>query len=599
MKKKLLAGSPLKLVCLTGFILALVVSLVMVIFFPARGNPSLTFAAELRAYDLFDAPRRVLGGENPAQIEARLSRLQKQARTAEDQLSVLKRRRALAQIDRRYIASYEKAAGEAADAFAYSSPIAVVAAEALLLAGTPSGDDLDRLRDYGSRLSQSRFGLLELGIHFFTGDLENPARAVALSGIDRLLAEDYPGLPEQIQRDILLDDFLLRTYRRDVSGASQRLDALLAASSQSMVMAQIPSVDIPTELTRLAAEFYYDHNNPLKAAQFFLALGGETDIAIAADALFLAGETLAARNIWFALSSGSNNADLVARQAELPLRTRSYYNLAASAATREEEAYWLEQMFSTVTVAANFVTGIARSSPSGSQVQTPMDSTRLFSVLRYSRLLETSTANAILDDAIRGEFRDNPLLDLELLRRSLDSWPPTRGAAEVWMLLERNPSNEAVYEWAAWYFDLKKLYSETSRLLLDANRKGIYGSWYDLNRGLALVREGKTDEGERILKEAVLANSYPDWRFFANLGRIYESRRAISTAIEYYESAAALVSERFPSEKPAAALVQMRLNRCFEALGRMEESRRALEYAYELDPENINIRQAFRRVSGN
>jgi len=594
MKKKLLAGNPLKLVCLTGFILALVVSLVMVIFFPARVNPALAFAGELRSYDLFDAPRRVLGGENPAQIETRLSRLQKQVRTVEEQLSVLKRRRALAQIDRRYIASYEKAAGEAADAFAYSSPIAVVAAEALLLAGAPQGDDLDRLRDYGSRLTQSRFGLMELGIHFFTGDLENPARAVALNGIDRLLAEDYPGLPEQIQRDILLDDFLLRAYRRDVSGASQKLDALLAASSESMIMASIPA-----ELTRLAAEFYYDHNNPLKAAQFFLALGGETDIAIAADALFLAGETSAARNIWFALSSGSNSVDLVAHQAELPLRTRSYYNLAASAVTREEEAYWLEQMFSTVTVAANFVTGIARSSPSGSQVQTPMDSTRLFSVLRYSRLLETSTANAILDDAIRGEFRDNPLLDLELLRRSLDSWPPTRGAAEVWMLLERNPSNEAVYEWAAWYFDLKQLYSETSRLLLDANRKGIYGSWYDLNRGLALVREGKTDEGERILKEAVLANSYPDWRFFANLGRIYESRRAISTAIEYYESAAALVSERFPSEKPAAALVQMRLNRCFEALGRMEESRRALEYAYELDPENINIRQAFRRVSGN
>ncbi|MDR1802685.1 MAG: hypothetical protein LBQ94_03690 [Treponema sp.] len=585
MKKKLLAGSPLKLVCLTGFILALVVSLVMVIFFPARSNPALAFATELRSYDLFDAPRRVLGGENPAQIEARLSRLQKQARTAEEQLSVLKRRRALAQIDRRYIASYEKAAGEAADAFAYSSPIAAVAAEALLLAGAPQGDDLDRLRDYGSRLSQSRFGLMELGIHFFAGDLSNPARAATLSGIDRLLAEDYPGLPEQIQRDFILDDFLLRTYRRDISGASQRLDALLAASSESMIIASLPS-----EVTRLAAGFYYDHNNPLRAAQFFLALGGETDIAIAADALFLAGEISAARNIWFALSSGSNSADLVARPAEDRVRTRSYYNLAASAATREEEAYWLEQMFSAATLAANF----ARSSQSGSQVQTPMDSTRLFSVLRYSRLLETNTAIAIL-----GDYRDNPLLDLELLRRSLDSWPPTRGAAEVWMLLERNPSNEAVYEWAAWYFDLKKLYSETSRLLLDANRKGIYGSWYDLHRGLALVREGKTDEGERLFKEAILANSYPDWRFFANLGRIYESRRAISTAIEYYEGAAALASEKFPSEKPAAALVQMRLNHCFEALGRMEESRRALEYAYELDPENINIRQAFRRVGGN
>jgi tetratricopeptide (TPR) repeat protein len=228
-----------------------------------------------------------------------------------------------------------------------------------------------------------------------------------------------------------------------------------------------------------------------------------------------------------------------------------------------------------------------------------MDSTRLFTTLKYSRLLDDDTAIAILDDV-----REEPLLDLEILRREIDSLPSTRATAEVWLLLNRHPSSEAVHEWAAWYFDLKKLYNETDRLLLEASRKGMDGTWYNLHRGLAFIREGKTDAGEKILKEATQANKNPDWRIFANLGRIYESRRAISTALEYYESAAALVSEsKFPSEnrflldRAAAAQVQMRLSRCLGALGRTEESLRALEYAYELDPDNMNIRRELRRVN--
>ena len=591
MKKKLTRGTPLKPVLITGFILVLIISFAMAFFASAgRGESSpeaATFTAELRLYDLFDAPKRVLEGENPAQIEARLSRLQRLAGSVEEQLSVLKRRRALAQIDRRYIPSYEKAAREAAEVYAYSSPIAAVAAEALLLDGPPLGEDLERLRSYGSRVSQSRFGLLELGIDFFSGDLEDPARAAALPGIDGLLSGDYPGLPDQIRRNILLDDFLLHSYRRDVSGATQSLNALLDVS-ESMLTALMPPALIPVEITRLAAEFYYDYNNPLRAAELFLALAGENDLARAADSLFLAGEISGARNIWFALSSGNINtgtiAGSVARQADIPLRMRSYYNLAATAATSEEESYWLEQSFS----AANFA---ARSSPSGPSV---MDRTRLFSALRYSRLLDTDTAIATLDD-----LREEPLLDLESLRREIDSLPPTRATAEVWLLLSRHPSNEALYEWAAWYFDFKQLYSETDRLLLEASRKGMYGTWFVLHQALALLRDGKTDAGEKILKEAAQGSS-PDWRIFANLGRIYESRRSISTALGYYENAATLIPEnKLQMDRASAAQLQMRLSRCLEALGRTEEGRRAIEYAHELDPENINIRRELRRVSGN
>ena len=605
MKVKFPGGNPLRFVCAVGFLLALLTGVGLVFSLLTRasqGSSVITFAAELRAYDFFDAPRRVLEGGNPAQIEERLSRLQELERNVGEQLSVLKRRRALAQIDRRYIAPYERAAREAAEAYPYSSPIAAVAAEALLLGDGIRTADIDLLLSYGSRVSQNRFGLLELGIDFFSGELEDPVRAAALPGIDGLLSGDYPGLPEQIRRDLLFDDFLLRAYRRDVSGASQRLEALLAGGSA------------PPEITRMGAEFYYDHNNPLKAAELFLALAGETDIVRAADSLFLAGEVSGARNIWFALASGTVSVDLVSRPAEIPVRMRSYYNLAATSASGEEELYWLQQSFA----AGNYAAGnsVANYAAANSTVRTAsrspseLDSARLFTTLRYSRLLEDNTAVAILDDV-----REEPLLDLELLRREIDSLPFTRATAEVWLLLGRHPSSEPLHEWAAWYFDLKKLYSETDRLLLGADRRGMYGSWFDLHSGLALLRVGRTDEGEKVLREAAQANS-PDWRIPANLGRIYESRGNISAALGYYESAAALISEsrllsestisdgnllsggNLLSERAAVAQLQMRLSRCLETLGRMVDSRRAIEYAVELDPENIIIRRELRRISG-
>jgi tetratricopeptide (TPR) repeat protein len=226
------------------------------------------------------------------------------------------------------------------------------------------------------------------------------------------------------------------------------------------------------------------------------------------------------------------------------------------------------------------------------------DSTETFSVIRYTRLLDSARSIAILDD-----YKQNPLLDLELLRRRLETLPPTRAAAEVWLLLGRHPEEEALFEWAAWYFDHQKLFDETARLVKDAARKGMAGSWTDLHRSFALLREGKIFEGEKLLRDVYAretsfqgaGNRNADWRIPANLGRIQESRRAIPAALELYEAAAALIAGQRPAENAAAALVQTRLSRCLEALGRIRESRRALEYAAELDPTNLNIRRELRR----
>ena len=562
--------SPLKPVCIIGLVLALIVSWSMVLFgviwrgnFPetagyAQGTMRNAFARELRDFDLFDAPRRVLAGENPAQIERRLSRLQRQARSVEEHLSVLKRRRELALLDRRYILYYERAAREAAEAFPFSAPLAAVAAEAVILGGSPDARAL--LGTYAGRVTQARFGPLELAMHILAGNLNDPAQAAGIPGLENLLSHDFSGtLTGTAGQNLLINEFLLRAVRREIPGASARLNTLLASGD--------------TGIQRMAAEFFYDHNNPRRAAEIFAQLANENtndmDILRLADSLALAGEIPGARNIWFALSSGT------AGQPEAA-RSRLFYNMAASSTDRQEEAVWLERLFSY----------------RAQRGQNVMDSTAVYSVIRYTRLLDTPRGIAALSESVvsAGESMERqPLLDLEHLRRNLDTWPPTRASAEVWLLLNRHPGEQAILEWAAWYFEHQRLYAESTRLLNDAARQGMTGTWLDLHRSLALIRQGDITEGERLLREAGTGSQ--DWRIFANLGRIHESHRQTSAALEAYGIAAMLVDERI-----AAAQVQMRLSRNLEALGRRQESRDALERALELDPDNLNIRRELRRL---
>ena len=553
MKKIRMADNPLKIICAVGLILALIVSWGMVLAAltlggPGKGKaPGNSFARSLREYDLYNAPKRVMEGESPQQVERLLSRLQRQVNSVEEQLSVLKRRRALALLDRNYIDSYEKAAKEAALNFVHSAPIAAVAAEAVVLGGDSKGDA--QLKIYAERMTQSRFDMLKLSLYALSGDLESPAKAAALPDFPDLLSLDLSSLPDQTQMALYTDEFLLMAMKGG-SEASFRLNNLL---------------NKPTpEITRMGAEYFYDHQNPLRAAELFSRSGGERDFARAADAFALAGEIPGARNIWLALSSPGGE--------EIPLQTRLrfFYNLSSSSTDILEKESWLEKLFSELLS--------SRDSP---------DSLGTYSAIRYSRLLDTERSIAVLDD-----MKGNPLADLEFLRLMQPDWPPTRAAAEVWILLGRHSENEDLYEWAAWYFERQKLYPEIERLLKEAARKGMGGPWLSLHSSYALIRAGKTADAEKILLDA---SANAGWMFYANLGRIQESRRAISSALEYYTNAASLTGSR---DRPQAALLQMRISRCHEALGNSAESRRAMEAAYELDPDNINIRRELRNLEG-
>jgi tetratricopeptide (TPR) repeat protein len=277
-----------------------------------------------------------------------------------------------------------------------------------------------------------------------------------------------------------------------------------------------------------------------------------------ADALALAGEIQGARNIWATLSADPTD-NKPSEQA------RFLYNLARTAATESETASWLEKIFS-----------------SPREIR---ENLGVYGAILYTRLQDSDEAIALLQNS-----GNDPLLDLEILRRQMETMPLNRAAAEVWLLLGRRPDVEDLYRWAAWYFDRQRLYAETTQLLKIVSQRQINGPWVELCRSLALIRGERIDEGQRILEEEFSKYPNGDWRYAANIARVLEGRRSISAALANYQIAANL------SDTPQdTSQIQLRICRCLDALGRQEESRQALAYALELDPLNFEARSLLER----
>jgi tetratricopeptide (TPR) repeat protein len=516
------------------------------------------FRRLLRDYDDFlvmGIESRLPGRAGPTQdqldaLGRMLDRIERNIQGTEAWLSTLKRRRDLAFRSPRFLPGYREAAGRAAAAFPWSQPIAAIAAEALLYDDASlEPENAEALKTYASLITETRFSPLVLAIRVLTGELDSPAKAQAVR-MDEILALSLPLIRDSLSGDeedrLSANLGLLLLLKGDYTGASSRIRGL-SAENRSPV------------LRRLAAEYFYDFGEPLRAAEIFYQSGAGEGMLRSADALWLENRREAARNIWRILAAGTGSAGGEAGSLDISpaARLRSLYNLAASATNREEEASWLSMLY------------LAGES----------DPLYVFGIIRYTRLLEPQQATGILE----GRAENDPLADLELLRRQGELRSMERTVAETWLLLGRHPEEERLYQWAAWYFNFQRKYEETSVLIKTAGRHGIGGVWLDLNAALPLMREGKLAEAENLLR--AIPPEAGCWQAGANLGRILESRHAPRAALEQYNTAFSLVSD-----PAAASRIQLRMAGCFRALGQTGESREALRRSVELNPGNLPAR---------
>jgi tetratricopeptide (TPR) repeat protein len=570
--------------CLAGVIITLITGGMLAFFVKYSGRNNFfsgdtaeesAFFRKMRDYDRIAESLPAAGPADTERLIRLLDELEKHALGVESHLSVLKRRRALAvggagsaagrswSGNAAALAAYRVSSERAAAFFPHSEPLAALAAEGVIRSALRenAGASLSlqeasagKLREYAAVMSGNpRFSPAALTVCVLSGDMADPARALTVPGGEALLQAGAEHRRFRGRESLILDAAILAVLKKDAPGALERIRPLLEQPAEGKNAGAA---------LRLGAELLYDFGDPERAAELFARSGDDRSIARQADALVLAGRTNAARGLWTVLAAPSAGGISGGLPPSRDIRIRSLYNLAASAGSADEEAAALERLLT-------------------------LDREHLFGVIRYTRLLPALRAIAILEDSALPDRE--ALADLELLRRRREGWPIDRTVPETWLLINRHPETEGLYQWAGYYFVFQRRYYEVPPLLRAAERKGFTGSWLDLQRAMDHIRQGRLDEAEGIL--TAIPNTDASWETHANLGRLLEAKRSYTAALESYETAAAKVRK-----KTEAAKVQLRIARCLRALGQERESLRVLEYAQSLDSENLTIRLERERV---
>ena len=486
-----------------------------------------------------------------------LDRLEKRATGVETWLSILKRRRALAQIDSRYWQNYRQSVQQAAAAYPYAEPVAAIAAAALVHDAAITREKETELRRHSALLTSPRFIPMKLSLHVLLGDLKNQETAAAklpqdINWYEEIMAWDH--LLDAAEGEAVATDLAL--MKNDEGGMQEAVAAIQGA----LAIFRSPA------LIHLAAEYFYDFGDMRHSAELFSMLQDEEAVSRQADALWLAGNSARARNVWAAAAETGSPA----------VQSRFLYNLAVTENSPASSEALLKRL-------AELDAG---------------DSSRLYGLIRYSRLFESPQAIAVLRQAPPVFSPPGALVELEILKRRTDE--AARKTAETWELLNKYPEEENLCEWGAWYFDLHHNYAETALLLRNAARNNFSGEWVSIHEGLRLIREGRLEAAEDTL--AGIAPESRSWAALANIGRIQESRHGQARAVEHYNRAMEALLDGDGSEEnwqANASRIQVRLARCFGALGMIPESREALEYAIDLNPDNLNARFELGRLIGS
>jgi tetratricopeptide (TPR) repeat protein len=325
----------------------------------------------------------------------------------------------------------------------------------------------------------------------------------------------------------------------------------------------------------------------LLAGELFSRLKDAESIEMAACALYLAGEREEALRFWEIVPS------LSAPKSDTQLR--ALYNSASLGSllniyAKKEYISSLEQLFLAV------------------QDDTSKEGISIPALVLYTRLLPEERALAMLQSEERSTRY--ALLDLELFKRNAARAGIPRTAGETWFLLNRHPADEDIYQWAAWYFEYQKLYSDSEFLFHFAEQNNVSTPALVFNKSLYAMRNEDFSGAEKLftqLKAALPAGASglfrPKdgpwsllWAANANLGIIYEARRAAGQALANYEEAVRLLEADFGHAKDRARLY-LRIAHCYEVLGRRPEIRPLLEKALELDGENVNVHRALNRLT--
>jgi len=550
----------LRITLIAGFIL-LLLALGVFAFFHFTEKPSLNrtdenFRRILQDWDsafenLFFTEREF------DQLNRELDSLEEKAVSVESWLSILKRRRALAGIHPSSAVNYRRSIDNALKAYPSSQPIIAVASSALIKNTAINRETENSLRSLLSLFTDSNLSNMRLAIHVLLGDLISPQRAQAIQSdllsISSLRPHENKDTFTEDEQAIFQNLVILKTLRRDFTGAFADIQTLLDSPSVSTL--------------RFAAEYHYDFGDLLRSAEIFSMLSGEaaaegltseaeTAMIRQSDALYLAGYKEAAYAIWKIMAESNSNETCL-------------YNLAVTTEDQNTAISYLEKIRTS---------GVLTDSLAGQ-----------YGLIRYSRFLDNQAALSLLQGSPQFPPVNYPRIDLEICKRYAQELNPGFRIAQTWLLLDRHEKNEDLYEWAAWHFIFNRSFDE-ARIFFDrVDQLEMTSLWINSYKAILFMNEGYLDWAEHLLR--LIPSRDADWTHYANLGRIMESLRSPSRALENYEAASALTENPKTSSRIYANMAG-----CFLSLNRPSDARRCLQFAVSLDPDNHAARLELDRL---
>ena len=562
-----------------------------------------------------------------------LGRLEQENLGVAARLSILKRYRALAYRDGDSGLAYRDAALRASELFPHSQELAAVALDSLFgkdwgIRQSLGPEESGMILGLASRLEDSAYIPLKLYVRLRTGAFADAESALAVPDAESLLASaasvSPPGAapqrpvspqpvspqPAQTQSGAFAaalrrDRLLLLLLGGDRMGALAGIDDELEAKGRNS------SPD-----AALAADVHYDFGDPREAAALYGHFTDDFSLLRRADALVLAGELTGARALWTTLvrSSGTNDPGLrgeefrgMALGGELggeELRVKALYNLARTSQDNDGIRRLTDAL---LALDPNHEAGTILHSRTMGDAQANVFLSRAGSAAAGS--LGSGSAASGSAGSPRSDSADGALLSLESVRRASPNQEALRTVAQIWLRIEKYPKDGRLYRWGAYYFQTMAFFEELQQLLSMAALHGLSGDqafWIDLHQGLEAMRLGQLNQAERLL--AASYEGWADWRVPANLGRIKESMLSMAKALELYGTAISLGrTDRRPTGLSLAqegtrasaeelSILHQRMARCYAALGRAADARRALESALEINPDNREARMELRKM---
>lgn len=578
-----------KIACVAGVFVVLFFALV-IIWTALRTNTGIlsknqydgvSFVEKLRRFDeIYDTYLR--SGRLPAReiSEALFAALEKTAIGAEGRLSVLKRLRLLSRADASFLPDYAASALRAAEKFPHSVPLAAIAGETLVL--FPEAAQSDSPSALQKNYARVLAGSGPLGeqiaqpaafyLYALAGSLSTPESAAALPEAGSVFRASMRDLVGEDAVSMAINGAILSICAKNMSDAAVYLipldrDGLLSSRSRMFF-----------------ACYEYDFGDLITAAKLWTDAGGEKNLALAAGAFYEAGMTESALQLWYLIAQNT-----VKDPEAVRLRCRSLYNTARHSGSRLAKTNALETLLSVPGGAENGADAV------------------LYGTLLYTRLMGGGRAEAILTDLT--ENSNHPLFDLELHRQRVRRTPIEKAVADTWLLVDRHWNDNRVYRWAAWFFGFLRRSQDLDSLVDAGVKRGRSGIWMDLARARNAIRAEDYDAAERFLDRAAKEAdsgyeedlpSEQDWPADADRALIFEARHDFRSALSFYASARNKIPLRDVEDdddlKKSAAKIELRLSRCYSALGMREEARRAVLNASELDGEDIGIRMAKDRL---